>query len=49
MGRRSIAAMHGYHPDDRFSRGCFMSTRPGPVPDSILGFKSYFEAILGER
>jgi hypothetical protein len=50
MGSRVIAAMHGYHPDDAFSRGCFMSTAPLPAPDSILGFKGYLQALrAGEK
>jgi hypothetical protein len=42
MGASVIAAMHGYHPDDAFSKGCFMSDAGAPAPSSILGFKSYF-------
>lgn len=45
MGSRPIAAMHGYHPDDRFSRGCFMSTAAMETPGSILGFKAYLQAL----
>jgi hypothetical protein len=46
MGSRPIAAMHGYHPSDRHSHGCFMSTTSRPGPDSILGFKSYLQRML---
>src|SRR5678816_86547 len=35
MGARRIAAMHGYHPEDRFSRGVFMTDAPMPAPASI--------------
>jgi hypothetical protein len=42
MGASVIAAMHGYHPEDPFSKGCFMSDAGPPAPSSILGFKSYF-------
>lgn len=48
MGSRPIAAMHGYDPRDRFSRGCFMTTQPGTMPASILGFKSHFQRMLDE-
>ena len=48
MGARPIAAMHGYNPEDRYSRGCFMATATAAVPASILGFKSYFERMLDE-
>jgi Type I phosphodiesterase / nucleotide pyrophosphatase len=48
MGSRPIAAMHGYHPDDRYSRGCFMTTATPAAPASILGFKSYFQRMLDE-
>ncbi|HEX5131864.1 MAG TPA: alkaline phosphatase family protein, partial [Candidatus Krumholzibacteria bacterium] len=47
MGSRAIAAMHGYHPDDRFSRGCFMTDASVAAPDSILGFKSFLQSLLG--
>ncbi len=48
MGARPIAAMHGYHPEDRYSRGCFMSTASNTVPASILGFKAYLQRVLDE-
>jgi hypothetical protein len=42
MGRERIAAMHGYDPADRFSKGCFLTDDPsGALPSSILGFKEY--------
>jgi hypothetical protein len=40
--------MHGYHPDDAFSKGCFMSDCERPAPASLLGFKSYLESVLRE-
>ncbi|HEU4364717.1 MAG TPA: hypothetical protein VFT13_04560, partial [Candidatus Krumholzibacteria bacterium] len=46
MGSRAIAAMHGYHPDDTFSRGCFLSDAGATAPDSILGFKGCLQALL---
>jgi hypothetical protein len=46
MGASVIAAMHGYHPDDAFSKGCFMSDAGPPAPSSILGFKSYFTGAV---
>jgi hypothetical protein len=46
MGSSPIAAMHGYHPDDSFSKGCFMSDADRPAPTSLLGFKSYLEGVL---
>jgi hypothetical protein len=49
MGSRRIAAMHGYHPEDRFSRGCFMTDAPMPAPASILGFKSHLQKIVRAR
>jgi hypothetical protein len=40
MGKEPVAAMHGYHPDDRFSRGCFMTNNSDcPLPGSILDIK----------
>ena len=47
MGSRPIAAMHGYHPDDRFSKGCFMSTAHARPPASILGAKDYLKTVIG--
>jgi hypothetical protein len=42
MGSAPIAAMHGYDPDDRFSKGCIMSdASDAPAPASLLGFKSF--------
>ena len=49
MGARRIAAMHGYHPEDRFSRGVFMTDAPMPAPASILGFKSHLQRIVRAR
>jgi hypothetical protein len=37
--------MHGYHPEDRYSRGVFMTDAPMPAPDSILGFKAHLQKI----
>lgn len=50
MGRERIAAMHGYDPGDRFSKGCFLSSDPSAhLPDSILGAKDFFLAQTGGR
>jgi hypothetical protein len=49
MGSRRIAAMHGYHPEDRYSVGCFMTDAPMPAPASILGFKSHLQRVVGAR
>ncbi|HET6348596.1 MAG TPA: alkaline phosphatase family protein [Candidatus Krumholzibacteria bacterium] len=49
MGSRRIAAMHGYHPEDRFSRGCFMSSTPTPPLGSILDFKAHLQKIVRAR
>jgi hypothetical protein len=49
MGSRRIAAMHGYHPEDRFSLGCFMTSASMPAPASILGFKSHLQKVLHAR
>jgi len=47
MGSRRIAAMHGYHPDDAHSLGCFMTTvENAELPGSILGFKDFFGRVL---
>lgn len=46
MGSTRIAAMHGYHPEDRFSLGCFMTTASMPAPSSILGFKAHLQKIV---
>jgi hypothetical protein len=48
MGSRPLAAMHGYHPEDAFSRGCFMSDAALPAPASLLGFKAYLERVVRE-
>ena len=48
MGSAPLAAMHGYHPDDRFSKGCFLSDAPRSGPESLLGFKPYFERLVTE-
>jgi hypothetical protein len=45
MGKRAIAAMHGYHPGDRFSRGCFLTDHSNPAPPSLLGFKGYLQGL----
>lgn len=43
MGSERIAAMHGYDPDDRFSKGCFLTSDAGAQPpSSILGAKRFF-------
>lgn len=47
MGSSAIAAMHGYHPDDAFSKGCFLSDATSPFPPaSLLGFKAYLQTLL---
>jgi Type I phosphodiesterase / nucleotide pyrophosphatase len=46
MGSRRIAAMHGYHPEDRFSLGSFMTDASMPAPASILGFKAHLQKIV---
>lgn len=46
MGSRAIAAMHGYHPNDAFSKGCFMSDAGHVAPSSLLGFKAYLERVV---
>ena len=49
MGKRPLAAMHGYDPADRFSKGCFLSNLPGANPPvSILDIKSFLIGRLGE-
>ena len=46
MSHEAIGAMHGYHPDDRYSRGCFMTNDPeGQLPGSIMDLKAY---LLGK-
>ena len=49
MGAKRIAAMHGYHPEDRFSRGVFMTTASMPAPASILGFKAHLQRVVRAR
>jgi len=49
MGSRRIAAMHGYHPEDRFSRGVFMTTASMPPPASILDFKAHLQRVVRTR
>jgi len=46
MGSRAIAAMHGYHPDDAFSRGCFLTDAGATAPESVLGFKTFLQSLL---
>ena len=46
MGAKPIAAMHGYHPDDAFSKGVFMGDADLAAPASLLGFKRYLEVVL---
>jgi hypothetical protein len=42
MGREAISAMHGYDPEDPFSKGCFMTNDvDSPLPSSILDLKDY--------
>jgi hypothetical protein len=44
MGRAKVAAMHGYDPDDAYSKGCFLTNdTDGDLPSSILDVKSYLE------
>lgn len=48
MGTYRVASMHGYDPDDRFSKGCMMSNQTDAgLPESILGIKSYLLDRLG--
>ncbi len=48
MGKNQIAAMHGYDPADRFSKGCILTNDPdGELPDSILGIKAYLLDRIG--
>lgn len=40
MGRRPIAGMHGYHPEDLHSRASFATTRAdGPIPRRLDDIK----------
>jgi hypothetical protein len=49
MGRERLAAMHGYDPNDRFSKGVFLSNDPGgDLPASILDFKDYLVSRVVE-
>ncbi len=48
MGSAPLAAMHGYHPEDAFSKGCFLSDATVSAPASLLGFKAYLERVVGE-
>ena len=42
MGRETIAAMHGYDPDDRFSKGVFMTNDAAvELPASILDLSEF--------
>jgi len=50
MGRSRIAAMHGYAPDDPFSKGTFMTNDArGNLPASILDFKRYMSERIPGR
>ncbi len=50
MSRQPVAAMHGYHPQDRFSRGCFLtSDSECPLPGSILDIKDLVLQRVLER
>jgi hypothetical protein len=49
MGSRAIAAMHGYHPGDAFSLGCFLTDAGDQAPSSILGFKAHLQSVLGGK
>jgi hypothetical protein len=50
MGREKVAAMHGYDPEDKYSKGCFLTNdRTGPLPSSILDFKSYLLSRIPGR
>jgi hypothetical protein len=50
MGRTAIQAMHGYHPDDRYSKGCFLTNDDaGGVPASIMELKDYLLARVMEN
>ncbi|UCH83857.1 MAG: alkaline phosphatase family protein [Candidatus Latescibacterota bacterium] len=49
MSKEPVAAMHGYHPDDRGSRGCFMTNDPDvSLPRSILDIKALVINIVLE-
>jgi len=48
MGTYRVAAMHGYDPADRFSKGCMLASRAdGRLPGSILGIKRYLLEQIG--
>lgn len=51
MGREPLAAMHGYHPQDPSSLGCFFSTAAAQrMPGSILDLKNLLvDHVLGVR
>jgi hypothetical protein len=50
MGRSKVAAMHGYEPEDSYSKGCFMTNDDaGEPPASILDFKGYLLERLPGR
>jgi hypothetical protein len=52
MGRTQLAAMHGYEPDDPYSKGCFLTNDPeGDLPASILDVKRFLLGRLqgGDR
>lgn len=49
MGREAVRAMHGYDPNDPFSRGCFMTNETDPLPSSILDLKDYLLERVLER
>lgn len=49
MGREAIRAMHGYDPDDPFSKGCFMTNEAdSPLPASILDLKDFLLSRITE-
>ena len=50
MGSEPVAAMHGYHPADPSSRGCFFSSdSKRRIPESILGLKDLLVTHVLER
>jgi hypothetical protein len=50
MSREPVAAMHGYHPADASSRGCFFSNdRENRLPRSILDLKALLLADAEEE
>jgi hypothetical protein len=49
MGRARVAAMHGYDPEDAYSKGCFLTNDgTAELPRSILDFKSYLMGRVSE-